>query len=221
MQAQTLIEDALLEIGALDINEPLSNDAATRALRRLNLMLRSLVGNGLGARLHAKPVSAATTVQSDYLYLCDTTSAAFNLTLPDDPAEGWIFGVADAQEKFATNNLGLIPNGNLIENTRSTLVLSTNGDNRTWFFRGDTGDWVRIQDLALTDEVYFADDVLEGLIWMLAARLAPQHNQTFPAELAAQGHAIFTRRYGRRGRSQSDPAIAHQTPAAVKRAPAV
>lgn len=221
MLAQDLIRDALMEIGALNPSEPLSNDRAERSLRRLNLMIRSLVGNGLGARLHAKPVSADAEVRSDWLYQCDTSDAAFTLTLPDDPAEAWMFGVADATNSFGTNPLGLDPNGYQLEGVADLKLLATDGAERIWFFRADTGDWVRVQDLALTDTVYFADDVLEALVWMLAARLGPSHNQPFSPEMAAQGHATFTRRYGRRGRSQSDPAIAHITPSAVKRTAAV
>lgn len=219
--ASEVCERALLIIGALDQSETMEGPQAARALAEYNQMIRGLVGNGLGGQLVSIPASSATTVQSGYIYACDTLNAAFTLTLPSSPKEGMVFGVADAQSKFATNNLTLDPVTSLLEGSRADLVLSVNDDNRIWYFRADTANWEKVRDLTINQNVPFPDAAIDPLVYMLAGRLAVAYNVPVNETLAAQtvvARQSFVRRFGRRGRNQNDPAIGVVTASAVQRA---
>jgi len=70
-------------------------------------------------------VSTTATLTSNKKYTCDTTSAAFTVTLPSAPAnQDWI-EISDAQQFWATNNLTVNPNGKKINASTSNLVLSS------------------------------------------------------------------------------------------------
>jgi hypothetical protein len=58
-------------------------------------------------KITANPNPAVTGVG----YFCDTTSAAFTVTLPATPAAGAVIGITDYANTFATNNLTVGRNG--------------------------------------------------------------------------------------------------------------
>jgi hypothetical protein len=64
-------------------------------------------------------VTTGFTAVSGVGYFCDTTSAAFTVTLPSSPSAGAVVGIADYANTFATNNLTLARNGSNIAGTAS------------------------------------------------------------------------------------------------------
>jgi hypothetical protein len=153
----------------------------------------------IGPRLEAR-AGATGTVLNGAVYQVGATS--ITLTLPANPRDGWRFGVADATGTLSTFNTIVAPNGRQIEGASASLTLSTNDTHRSWFFRGDTGNWVREADFAASDDIYFPDDLIRGLSGMLAVALAEEYGREPPAiaiGTAQRGEALFRERYGRRG----------------------
>lgn len=224
-----VIEEALIQINALDIAEDAEAIDAEKALGVLNRMRASLRGNGIGGVLQPKSVAAAVTAaQTGYQYLCNTTSAAFTITLPATPKNGARIGVSDAQIKFATNAVTIDPQDNLIEGARTNLVLNTDGGGKIWFFRIDTANWEKERDLLLTDTIDLPDDMSEHLISMLSGRLALNYGAQVPPEqaqiliqLANQARASIQRSFGRRGRNQANAAIGTTSAGTVQRTAAI
>jgi hypothetical protein len=86
-------------------------------------------------------ISANTTGAAGYGYIIDTTSGVVTLTLPASPAAGDYIGVIDALGTFATNNLTVARNGNLIQGAAANLTCDINGQTFALVYQGATGGW--------------------------------------------------------------------------------
>ena len=202
------ITRAFRMLGILGEGQTPSAAESSDALDVFNQVQRGLFGDLIGVKL--EPVAASTTTGM-YGAVYQGIGAAFTLTLPDNPKDGWRVGVADAALAFATFNATIARNGRLLEGAAANLTLNANGTNRTWFYRTDTGNWEREKDLALSDNIYFADDIITGFCAMLAVSLANEYGKEAPATtiaLAKDGAERIRTRYGRRGTSR----IANMTP---------
>lgn len=209
--AQQALTRAMRMNGTLADGETPTAGEANDGLDVLNQFQRGLFGDLIGTKL--EPIQASTTTGM-YGAQYQGIGSAFTLTLPDNPKDGWRIGVTDAALGFATGNATINRNGRLLEGAAANLTLSTNGTTRTWFYRIDTGNWEREKDLALSDTIYFADDLIGGFCAMLAVQLANEYGKEAPpATVAAAklGRERFQQRYGRRGApraGQPSPAAA-------------
>jgi hypothetical protein len=215
MQLLELATRAYRETGITDQGVALETYQVDKAVDAFNDLVPDLLTNACGRRLLPKRVSASTTAQTGYRYMADTTAGSFTLTFPADADEGQMIGVSDVQERFATHNLTVQPNGQLFEGSRSTTLLSTTGFAAEWFYRAEAG-WTKVETLAQADEVYFPADMIQPLTILLAQRISPPDMKPDPASVMT-AYATFVRRYGRRGRSMTDPPISLITPSAPKR----
>ena len=75
-------------------------------------------------------------------YFTDTSSSAFNLTLPASPSAGNVVAVADYANNWGTNNLTILRNGSNIEGSASNFVCNTNGATITFVYVDATKGWV-------------------------------------------------------------------------------
>jgi hypothetical protein len=89
-------------------------------------------------KITANPNPAVTGVG----YFCDTTSAAFTVTLPLSPSAGAVIGIADYANTFATNNLTIARNGSNIGGVAVNSILSTNGLSVTFVYVDATQGWI-------------------------------------------------------------------------------
>ena len=89
-------------------------------------------------KITANPNPAVTGVG----YFCDTTSAAFTVTLPATPAAGAVVGICDYANTFATNNLTVGRNGSNIGGSAANGILSTNGLSVTFVYVDATQGWI-------------------------------------------------------------------------------
>ena len=89
-------------------------------------------------KITANPNPAVTGVG----YFCDTTTAAFTVTLPATPAAGAVVGIADYANTFATNNLTVARNGSKIGGATENATLSTNGLSVTFVYVDATQGWI-------------------------------------------------------------------------------
>ena len=75
-------------------------------------------------------------------YFTDTSSAAFNVTLPASPSAGNVVAVADYANNWGTNNLTILRNGSNIEGSASDFVCNTNGASITFVYVDATKGWI-------------------------------------------------------------------------------
>ena len=88
-------------------------------------------------------ISTATTAAVNTRYLTDTSTAAFTLTLPAAPTAGQFVIIADAKNTFATNNLTVARNGNLIAAIADNLACNVNGATITLTWSGNASQgWI-------------------------------------------------------------------------------
>jgi hypothetical protein len=87
-------------------------------------------------------VTTGFTATAGIGYFCDTTSAAFTVTLPSSPAAGAVIGITDYANTFATNNLTVGRNGSNIGGVATNAILSTNGIAVTFVYVDATQGWI-------------------------------------------------------------------------------
>jgi len=89
-------------------------------------------------KITADPGPAATGVG----YFTDTSSSAFNVTLPASPSAGNVVAVADYANTWDTNNLTIARNGSNIEGSASDFVCNIEGASITFVYVDATKGWV-------------------------------------------------------------------------------
>ena len=75
-------------------------------------------------------------------YFCDTSSAAFTLTLPSSPSLGDEITIVDYANTFDTNNLTVGRNSQPIDGTASDLTVSMEGAGFTLVYVNSTYGWL-------------------------------------------------------------------------------
>ena len=160
----------------------------TEALDLLNTILLSSVGNEIGKELNELNIGGIFD-ESEYVadwIPADARIVYYNLApktinLHPEPVNGQRLGFVDTTGSLSTNPVTLNGYGRNIEGL-SSIVLNVNNDNRQWIYRADTGNWVKVTSLALTDQMPFPQDFDDYFITVLALRLNPRYGQTLTGE---------------------------------------
>lgn len=203
-----VINRGLRLIGGLATGDDPTGEESNDALRCYNNLFRGLFGTIIGPRLAPAVTAVSLTGQTGFIYAVG--AAAVTITLPANPRAGARVGVSDANLALATFNATIARNGHLLEGAAANLTLNTNGTNRIWWFRPDTGNWVREADQALTDSPPFSDDLIGYLPAMFAVNMVAEYGGEVRQDTVANallGRAAFARQYARRGRNQMDPPL--------------
>lgn len=194
--------------GGIASGDGLVADEAVDMVTVFNAMQRGFFGDLIGPRLSPLAAGAALTAENGGVY--QIAASLMTITAPANPRNGWRFGVADANLNFTTNTCTIARNGRLLEGAASNISLTTNGDNRTWFFRGDTANWVKETDLTIDATVHFPDPLVAYLPDMLAVYAVAEYGGEVRPDIvakAALGRETFARVYQRRGRNAMDRAL--------------
>jgi len=197
--------------GSIATGDVPSADELNDAMLSLNIMKRAMFGTLIGTRLSPQDCSGLNAAQAENGGEYQIPAAAFVLTAPLNPRSGARFGVVDAALNFATNNCTVLGNGRLLNGAAANQVLSTNGQNVRFWFRGDTGSWIEEFDYVTPDDtIEFPEALIAYMPNMLAVAIAAEYGVDLRQDIvagAAEGRQAFARQYARRGRNQIDPPI--------------
>lgn len=218
-----ILTDAYREAGIIAIDDTLDADKSSEALRLFNRVFKSLFAAELGEPLlsinygksglnttYAKEQDASAEIDSAYVpsnsRLILNLDQAKTVYLNPNPKDGARFGIVDSKGNLASFNLTVNANGRLIESA-SSVVLNTNSLNRYWFYRADTGNWVKATDFITSDTVPLPEEFDELLTTFLAVRINPRHGAESSAELVEvlkRMRRIFRARYAQHSEQDSE-----------------
>lgn len=193
-----IIQQAYRDGNLIPIGATVTSAESTEGLKRLQVLILSVLGHEGGEKLSAFPVGnnnvtnptdwVPTVNSTDYLPLnvrvVANLEAAQTLYLNPKPQDGSRLAVIDASANFATYNLTLNGNGRKVDGG-TTDVLSTNSQSIQYFYRADLGDWKVITTLATSDEMPFPEEFDDFFVILLAMRLNPRNSQPMSQESAA------------------------------------
>ena len=94
-------------------------------------------------------------------YFCDTTSAAFTVTLPASPSAGDLVGIKDYANTADTNNITIGRNGSNIEGVANDFVIEVEGGSITLIYVDATKGW-------LSTAAAKASDITEQALFVTA-----------------------------------------------------
>jgi hypothetical protein len=95
--------------------------------------------------------TASFTASANEGYFCNTTSAAFTVTLPASPTAGDVIGLKDYADTFDTNNLTINPNGNKIQGSTTNFIISVEGTAAILLYVDSTKGWLLVDQSKAAD----------------------------------------------------------------------
>ena len=84
-------------------------------------------------------------------YFCNTTSAAFTVTLPSSPSAGDVVAIADYANTFDTNNVTIGRNGSNIQGQAGDFTAEIEGLSITLIYVDGTQGWLSIDEAQASD----------------------------------------------------------------------
>lgn len=184
-----IITQGLRESNLIAISAVPTEAQQTEGLSKLQSLVASVFGYEVGEGLTDWPIGtvpdelATSWTSADWSEPAQNTRLLYRatapqaITLPPTPDNGARFQVLDLSGALATNPLTISANGRRIEDADS-LVVSTNNLSRTWFYRADLGNWMRLDTLTLESEMPFPIQFDSYFETMLSFRLNPRYGRT-------------------------------------------
>lgn len=183
-----IITDAYRESNIIPLGASPNTNQDAEALRRLNVIVLSTIGNEAGDELIDINIGGEfdqADMFPDFVpenaRLVLNLEEATELNLHPHPYDGMRLALIDVGSNLATYNLTLNGNGRNIEGA-STLVLSTDDVSFQWMYRADLGNWVLLTELETSDELPFPLEFDDYFVTYLATRLNPKYGQILPPE---------------------------------------
>lgn len=183
-----IITDAYRESNLVPLVSTPNANQVTEALRRLNVLLLSTVGNEAGDGLHEYNIEGEFTNEEcltpwvpDNARLMLNITAAKEYSLDPYPQDGQRFAIVDVAGNLDTFNVVVNGNGRRIEDAAS-ITLDTAAIYRQWLYRSDIGNWVRIAEVTADDEMPFGVEFDDYFVTALALRVNPRYGQIMTPE---------------------------------------
>lgn len=196
-----IITDAYRQSNLIAVGTLPSSAQQQEALRYLNRIVKSTLGNEAGEILEAFPVGRNNVTKPEGFpwygntpggnwFLPENKRVMANLTqdtsifLHPKPSDGARIGVSDISGNLSTYGLTLVGNGRTIEGSPS-LVLTTDGLDREWLYDDTSGDWKRVSPLDdLNVDFPFPNDFDIYFICMLAGAINPAYDVQADGQVA-------------------------------------
>ena len=86
--------------------------------------------------------ATATNALNGKAYFCDTSAAAWTMTLPAAPTVGDTIWIVDAKGTFATNNLTLAGNGKNIHRQSADVTMNISDVSKMLIYHNATNGWI-------------------------------------------------------------------------------
>ncbi len=131
-----------------------------------NLSFTTLTSDGT-ADWDTSVKTTGFTATANKGYFCNTTSAAFTVTLPATPSAGDEVIVLDYAGTFDTNALTISPNGNKIEGATSSLQLTGEREGARLVYIDSTQGWLA------NSGINEGTDALSPIACQLITRIRP------------------------------------------------
>ena len=90
--------------------------------------------------------TSAFTAVSGEGYFCNTSSAAFTVTLPASPSVGDIVAIKDYGSSFSTNNLTIARNGSNMNGSAADTVRRSDNESLTMVYADATQGWLSVEE---------------------------------------------------------------------------
>ena len=117
-----------------------TGDSLRAAAIKINQVLAVLEADGAGQFVNK---SSAFTAEAFGSYRCDTTGAAFTVTLPESPEEGDVVTLVDDGGDFSGNPLTVDPGAEAYKGTVDTFSFSSDWEYVRLVFVGGTAGWLQ------------------------------------------------------------------------------
>jgi hypothetical protein len=192
--ADELVVAAFREGNLKPISEPITDAEKEEALARLNNIITALFGHDLGEHLRdwaVPPPQRTAPVSAQYPlapYTADLPSGVWpyppgntrllvsitgnaTIYLQQKPNDGARLSYVDVG---STATLTVDANGRLIDDALSITLVAADSP-KTWFYRGDLGEWQALIPLNLGSSSPFPDEFDDLLICRLAMRLSGRY----------------------------------------------
>lgn len=199
-----IIVQAYREGNFIAVGEVPTADEVAEAVPRLNSFIASLFGIELGEVLHdwyapnenepaaplrrpLTPSGAGEAAGPFWIYPPPNARLLLALTegraiyFPAAPSDGARMALVDVG---STAEVTLSGNGRKIEGAATLTATPAALSERTWLYRADLGDWVRLKTLVEVDVPPLPDTFDDLLICGLTIRLAPRFGVVTAAETA-------------------------------------
>ena len=220
-----VITEAYRESNNIAVGQTPEANEQAEGLLLFNRLLRSVFGNEAGdtfttVGIGNNNITTTTfryfnTIPTTGWYPSANTRLVFNHTLSEtlnlnpNAQDGERVAIQDASGNFSTYTLTVNGNGRTIGGANS-LVLNTNSIQVEYFYRADKNDWMKVQDLLVTDTFPFPEEFEDMFIIGLAMRLNPRNGtQMDPQSIQAykRSSALFKARYQQRIEQNSEEGI--------------
>lgn len=186
-----IITEAYRESNNIAIGQIPNAAEQQEALYLFNRFLKSVFGNEAGDPLTPISIGNNNVTNSVYynlealpigwypprnsrLFFNNNQSQAVNLN--PYPQDGERLAIHDVSGNFSVYNVTINGNGRLIDGSNQT-VLNTDLVIKEYFYRADTGSWMSVSNLDLSDTFPFPVEFEDLFIIGLAMRLNPRNRQ--------------------------------------------
>jgi hypothetical protein len=189
-----ILTDAYRQSNLLAIGGTLTTNQQTEALRHLNRIVKSVLGNEVGEPFTPVPLGRLNIerpsgwpwyenfpepdwfVPENSRLMCNLTGSG-EVFLHPTPDDGSRLSVIDVGQNLSTFPLTLNANGRRIEGQPS-VVLNNDGYNAEWLYRADLGEWRLVSPLTLPADFPFPEEFDFYFITLLAMALNPAYGVT-------------------------------------------
>lgn len=186
-----IITEAYRESNNIGLGQTPDATEQSEGLYLFNRFLKSVFGNEAGDPL--TPISIGNNNVTNSVYynlealpvgwypprnsrLMFNNKQAQTLNLNPFPQDGERLAIQDLSNNFATYPVTVNGNGRLIDG-QVQLILNTNGVAKEYFYRADTGSWMSVLNLSLSDTFPFPVEFEDFFIIGLAMRVNPRNKQ--------------------------------------------